>query len=75
MAITRVTNVVPLHLFWRPAGNKKVLESAVSLREVMLLQMGGPAGVMASEHVLLTVSPSKGMKMHATPRRLQHTIR
>ena len=33
-----------------------------------LLQMGGPAGVLASEHVLMTVSPSKGMKMQAVPR-------
>ena len=36
----------------------------------LLLQMGGPAGVMASEHVLMTVSPSKGMKMHAMPRKV-----
>ncbi|DBA86903.1 hypothetical protein WJX79_003539 [Trebouxia sp. C0005] len=31
-------------------------------------EMGGTAGVMASEHVLMTVSPSRGMKMHAVPR-------
>ncbi|KAL3150250.1 hypothetical protein ABBQ32_000104 [Trebouxia sp. C0010 RCD-2024] len=32
-------------------------------------EMGGPAGVMAAEHVMLTVSPSKGMKMHVMPRK------
>ncbi|DBB13114.1 TPA: hypothetical protein ACH3X3_005841 [Trebouxia sp. C0006] len=31
-------------------------------------EMGGTTGVLASEHVLMTVSPSRGMKMHAVPR-------
>ncbi len=33
-----------------------------------LAQMGGPAGVRAAEHLSITMSCDKGMKMHVIPR-------
>ena len=35
---------------------------------VGVLQMGGPAGVRAAEHLSITMSCDKGMKMHVIPR-------
>lgn len=70
--------LLPVHLFsfsvntsqlndsckvhWSCCGSRKGMHAC--------LQMGGPEGVLAGEHVLMTVSPSKGMKMHAIPRRV-----
>ena len=34
----------------------------------MIVQMGGPEGVRAGEHLVITMSCDKGMKMHAIPR-------
>ena len=37
-------------------------------RCIVLLQMGGPEGVRAAEHLSITMSCDKGMKMHVSPR-------
>ncbi|KAK9811231.1 hypothetical protein WJX72_000390 [[Myrmecia] bisecta] len=36
--------------------------------ERLAAEMGGPAGVQASEHNLLTLQPANGLKMHCIPR-------
>ena len=37
-------------------------------RCVSALQMGGPEGVRAAEHLSITMSCDKGMKMHVSSR-------
>ena len=51
------------HALRRQLACSKVVSSLLGM-----LQMGGPEGVRAAEHLSITMSCDKGMKMHVIPR-------
>ncbi len=55
-------------LLWALASNFVCMPAESFDLDFTMLQMGGPEGVRASELTSITLSCSKGMKMHAIAR-------